>query len=456
MATVAELYQQVLGRAPDPAGLEYWTSVANSGQDITAAFNQAAQAELANPAPETVQQWYGNTLGREADTAGLNYWDNYTNGNAYEAFKAAAAKELPKQTNTMSRAEAEAAVQRIYGNVLGRSPDAGGLTYYTNLLMNGTPIENITQDMFTSEESRKSALAKSAQDAARYGVDENTPIYGTEIGGQTLATAPDLASLEQAQRYGQTVAGYEPAKYGEDVRGLGMVDYARDVQTPMDQWQYEQSPAYQAKSQLMAQQVGNQLAARGIRGATPVNIMADQNRKLIAEDYGNERNFEFQNMLQKYQAQGLEYDKAYQAASQEYGAALTSQNQGAAQAQQNALTQYQMNLAQYQDMYNKRSQEAASAYDKIINEIKIGQNAAGSVASAGTNLANQTSNALNVAGTAASNAALQSGIAAGSLYSGLGNVGANLFGNTSAQKTLGSNTTGLGTTLSSLVGSLGA
>ena len=88
-------------------------------------------------------------------------------------------------------------------------------------------------------------------------------------------------------------------------------------------------------------------------------------------------------------------------------------------------------------MYNKRAQEAASAYDKIINEIKIGQNAAGTISSAGTNLSNQTSQALGTAGQAAGTAALQSGIASAGLYSGLGQMGANFLGSSSTQQTLG-------------------
>ena len=66
MATVAELYQQVLGRAPDPEGLAFWTKYAGSSVDpeeanafvaaakAEIAANQAAQASQSNITPTQV------------------------------------------------------------------------------------------------------------------------------------------------------------------------------------------------------------------------------------------------------------------------------------------------------------------------------------------------------------------------------------------------------------------
>ena len=119
------------------------------------------------------------------------------------------------------------------------------------------------------------------------------------------------------------------------------------------------------------------------------------------------------------------------------------------------LQNYQLQLAQYQDMYNQRAKEAASAYDRIINEIKIGQNAAGSIGSATQNLGATQSSALGTAGTAASNAAMNAGIASAGLYSGLGNMSANLLGTSSTNKTLSNLLTGLGTATSGTTGNLG-
>ena len=82
-ASVARLYLAELGRAPDAAGLWYWTSQLDSG---TATLADEASA-LANSSEFTarfgnlddagfVSALYQNALGRTADQAGLTAWSN--------------------------------------------------------------------------------------------------------------------------------------------------------------------------------------------------------------------------------------------------------------------------------------------------------------------------------------------------------------------------------------------
>ena len=72
-----ELYVAYFGRAADPTGLEYWTSVGTT----TAAFaaDMHSQPEFDNEygsksVEEQVNQIYKNLFDREADVTGLNYW----------------------------------------------------------------------------------------------------------------------------------------------------------------------------------------------------------------------------------------------------------------------------------------------------------------------------------------------------------------------------------------------
>lgn len=66
---INKAYQEVLGRAPDAAGLKFWQDAAASGQSI-----DAIKGSIANSAEAQVRKLYKDLLGRPADGAGLEYW----------------------------------------------------------------------------------------------------------------------------------------------------------------------------------------------------------------------------------------------------------------------------------------------------------------------------------------------------------------------------------------------
>jgi len=87
---LAELYTTFFNRAPDAAGLTYWTNVITTGQLSLAQIaenwtTQQPEGQAAFPATLTdaqfVEKVYGNILGRTSDSAGSQYWlDQLANG----------------------------------------------------------------------------------------------------------------------------------------------------------------------------------------------------------------------------------------------------------------------------------------------------------------------------------------------------------------------------------------
>ena len=146
MATVQELYQQILGREAEPAGLLYWENQFGGQVDPAEAarFQAAAASELAqreaqaaaatpvasnNVAAPNVEALYQSQLGRASDPGGLAYWTNQF-GNEIDAneaaqFQAAAARELAQRSS-------QQAVEALYQSQLGRASDPGGLAYWSN------------------------------------------------------------------------------------------------------------------------------------------------------------------------------------------------------------------------------------------------------------------------------------------------------------------------------------
>jgi hypothetical protein len=73
-AYLTGLYADVLGRTPDPSGLDYWQAAAQSGlspAQIADGFLGSLEAD-----EQRVGGYYRNYLGRDADTAGAQVWLN--------------------------------------------------------------------------------------------------------------------------------------------------------------------------------------------------------------------------------------------------------------------------------------------------------------------------------------------------------------------------------------------
>lgn len=75
MATVADIYQSQLGRAPEDEGLAYWTGQLNSGMslaDIEKAINSSLEGQ--NYDTKTVSSAYRDSFARNPEQEGYQYW----------------------------------------------------------------------------------------------------------------------------------------------------------------------------------------------------------------------------------------------------------------------------------------------------------------------------------------------------------------------------------------------
>jgi len=131
---VTKLYQQVLGRAPEPAGLDYWVARINAGESYgTIASGIFESAERLDP---IIQQYYRDYLLREAEPAGVAF---------YRAVWQADGGPDNVVANIIASAEFFASaggtnqlwVTELYRRLLGREPDAAGLDYWTTRLTSG-------------------------------------------------------------------------------------------------------------------------------------------------------------------------------------------------------------------------------------------------------------------------------------------------------------------------------
>jgi hypothetical protein len=136
-AVVEFAYRDVLARPPDLPGLLFWAGRIRGGLDNAAStFAYLVASHEFAGVGEPVVRLYRGYFGRLPDPAGLRYWMGVARERGL-GFVSASFASSPEFTSTYGALDDGAFVDRVYRNVLGRSPDAAGWSYWTSLLARG-------------------------------------------------------------------------------------------------------------------------------------------------------------------------------------------------------------------------------------------------------------------------------------------------------------------------------
>jgi uncharacterized protein DUF4214 len=172
-AVVQRAYQDILGRDPDPNGLRNYTGkIVNEGwsewdvrnalrrSDEYAATGGAATRFRTASADRIIRRAYLDILGREPDPAGLESyrrnileegWDEYDVRRALIR-----SPERRQKRVAVSAQAAEDMVRRAYRSVLNREPDASGMAHYTSkVLYEGWNEDDLVHALRDSDEYRE-------------------------------------------------------------------------------------------------------------------------------------------------------------------------------------------------------------------------------------------------------------------------------------------------------------
>jgi len=183
-----------LARAPDVAGLEYWTAQINASN-----LSLATEANVFAAAPEFiadygtlstagfVNQLYENVLDRAADAAGAAYWEGLLNSGVSRGEVLLSFAESPEnEANTISAAgdQNNAEAYRLYQAAFNRVPDAPGETYWSAVLANGATPTQVAQDFVSSAEFQSDFAAATTPSA-----------FVTQLYENVLDRAPDAPGL---------------------------------------------------------------------------------------------------------------------------------------------------------------------------------------------------------------------------------------------------------------------
>jgi hypothetical protein len=130
---VTSLYQEVLKRPFDNAGLAGWLQALQNG------MSRADVAERFWESPEhrglEVDQFYATFFHRAADLSGRSGWVNALVGGMSETQVAIAFLTSPEYTQT--HGDAAAFIRGLYMDLFQRAPDNAGFSFWTQVLQNG-------------------------------------------------------------------------------------------------------------------------------------------------------------------------------------------------------------------------------------------------------------------------------------------------------------------------------
>ncbi|MER2268919.1 DUF4214 domain-containing protein [Methylobacterium oxalidis] len=164
---VHALYEAVLGRAPDPLGLEYWASALKAGfapASLAKALLASAEYE-AQGTPASVDGFldglYQSALHRGVDAGGKQYFADALSQGLSRADVAVSVATSAEAQGILGPAlqagiyvpdEARADVARLYHALLGRAPDAQGLAALSEESKAGAGLASVATIMLASSE----------------------------------------------------------------------------------------------------------------------------------------------------------------------------------------------------------------------------------------------------------------------------------------------------------------
>jgi hypothetical protein len=158
---VTVLYQQGLGRDPDPDGRQAFVQLLQGGKtrgDIANVIAQSTEAQnnlVGRITSGYIQRTYLAAFVRAGEPAGLYYWDRRLWEGVGVDIVTRSFCLQPEFTNRYNGTTNRQFVEALYQNVLGRPGDDDGIDYWTGLLDQGTQRYAIVTYFADSPEFRE-------------------------------------------------------------------------------------------------------------------------------------------------------------------------------------------------------------------------------------------------------------------------------------------------------------
>jgi hypothetical protein len=156
---VMQQYRDFLGREADPGGIAYWGDQINAGVPRPAVIESfLGSGEFQGTIAPVTRLYFAYFL-RIPDYGGLTYWiGQFRGGMSLEAISDyfALSGEFAGRYGALDNAQF---VDRVYQNVLGRAPDAGGRAFWTSELDSGARTRGQVMLSFSESAEYRNLIA---------------------------------------------------------------------------------------------------------------------------------------------------------------------------------------------------------------------------------------------------------------------------------------------------------
>ncbi|MBT8240296.1 MAG: DUF4214 domain-containing protein, partial [Acidimicrobiia bacterium] len=157
VAPTVRLYYAYFLRAPDILGLKFWARQLEGGSSVLAVSNEFAKSDefqntygALNDA-DFVQLVYQNVLGRDADAAGLEYWLTEM---ATGTSRGAVMLGFSESVENIRDMEPVVKATMMYVGMLGRAPEPAGLQYWSGVIRDGGAYTGVIGGFLAQAEYR--------------------------------------------------------------------------------------------------------------------------------------------------------------------------------------------------------------------------------------------------------------------------------------------------------------
>jgi hypothetical protein len=144
-------YRSLLGRSPDPDGASYWLGRLRA--DLSPDGVLDTIASLPEHRQHLVRSVYAELLGREPEGDGLRFWSDALAAGMAPAVLRALVLGSEEYLAVRSDGTPAGFVDAVYADLLGRPPDPGGRTFWTDVVARGTPRWSVALSLSGSEEA---------------------------------------------------------------------------------------------------------------------------------------------------------------------------------------------------------------------------------------------------------------------------------------------------------------
>jgi hypothetical protein len=198
------MYLDTLDRLPDTGGLLYWSGQLDRGvSPETVAQRLTHSSEYFGI---VVEQAYENYLGRSADPAGLAYWTaqmgaGYTDEQLDAGFSSS--PEFYQRAGGTDKAWVDA----LFQSLLGRQPDLAGLSYWFQVLNQGTSRDAVAHEFAASSEREGDIVSKDYQQYLHRTAGDDEVAYWVQALGQGLTHEDVQGAILGSAEYFQDVTG---------------------------------------------------------------------------------------------------------------------------------------------------------------------------------------------------------------------------------------------------------